>query len=347
MNGWKQAAGLLRTGLLVILALGAFGQELKFASIGDLRLENGSVIRDCRLGYRTFGKLNRDRSNAVLFPTWFTGTTEQLTGNFGPGKLVDTTRFFGIAVDALGNGVSASPSNSKTQPRMQFPVFSIGDMVHAEYLLVTQTLGLKHLYAVMGISMGGMQTFEWAVAYPGFVDKAIPIVGSPQLTSYDLLLWTAEKHAIESDAEWKHGDYAGRPDMKAVADIHNLALTSPQYRVAETEPANFPAYLSGIEKNTPDGFDPNNRIRQLEAMMAGDVARHDGGSLAAAARRVKAKLLVIVAAQDHMVNPTPARRFAAALGVPVVELTGPCGHLATGCESDRMVKAAAAFLSAP
>jgi hypothetical protein len=96
-----------------LLAAPSFAQELRFAELGDFRLVSGEVIHDCRLGYRTFGKLNAEKSNAVLFPTWFTGTTENLVGLIGPGKLVDP--------DALGNGVSSSPSNSKQQPRMRFP----------------------------------------------------------------------------------------------------------------------------------------------------------------------------------------------------------------------------------
>src|SRR6267142_360657 len=74
-------------------------QEQQFAKLGDFKLESGEVIRDCRIGYRTFGKLNADRSNAILFPTWAGGTTEQAGSNFAPGKLVDTDKYYVIAVD--------------------------------------------------------------------------------------------------------------------------------------------------------------------------------------------------------------------------------------------------------
>src|ERR1700722_461652 len=210
----------------------AAGQgDLQIGRLGDFRLEGGGVIRDGQRGYRTYGKLNAQRSNAVLFPTWFTGTTQGLAALIGPGKLVDTSQYFVIAVDALGDGVSSSPSNSAVQPRMKFPEFSIRDMVAAEHELATKVLGLAHLRAVMGISMGGMQTFQWIVSYPDFLDRAIPIVGSPRLGSYDLLLWQAELHAIEADANWKHGDYQALPAaaMRTVADIHALALQTPQF----------------------------------------------------------------------------------------------------------------------
>ena len=177
------------------------GQQ-QFASLGDFKLESGAVIRDCRVGYRTFGQLNAEKSNVVVFPTWFSGTTEQLAGSFGPGKLVDTSKYYVVAMDALGNGVSSSPSNSTLQPRMKFPEFTVRDMVNSQHQLLIQALHIPHVKAVMGISMGGMQTFQWMVSYPDFMDKAVPIVGTPRPGAYDMLHWNLEVDAIMHDSGW-------------------------------------------------------------------------------------------------------------------------------------------------
>src|SRR6476660_7122108 len=193
--------------LLVFLAAGVFAQDQQFARLGDFKLESGEVIRDCRIGYRTFGTLNKDKSNAILFPTWAGGTTEQAKSNFAPGKLVDTDKYYVIAVDALSNGISSSPSNSKLQPCMSFPKFTFRDLINTQHELLTRVLHLDHLKAVMGVSMGGMQTFQWLVAYPTFMDKAIPIVGSPRLAPYDLVLWQTQVDAIMNDPAWKKGNY--------------------------------------------------------------------------------------------------------------------------------------------
>jgi len=88
---------------LQLFAIAALAQEQQFASIGDLKLQNGGVIRNCRIGYRTFGKLNSNKSNVVVFPTWAGGTTEQLQSSIGPGRLVDSTTYFVVAI-ALSNG---------------------------------------------------------------------------------------------------------------------------------------------------------------------------------------------------------------------------------------------------
>ena len=88
---------------------------------GGFALESGEVVRDCRIGYRAFGRLNADKSNAILFPTWFTGTSQQLADSIGPGKLADPARWYVLAVDALGNGVSSAPSNSRAPAAHAFP----------------------------------------------------------------------------------------------------------------------------------------------------------------------------------------------------------------------------------
>jgi len=143
------------------------------ALIGDLILASGETLLDCRIGYRTFGTLTADRSNIVVMLTWFTGTTGDLSELVGPGRLVDSSSYYVIAIDALGNGVSSSPSNSTRQPRMHFPKVSVADMVRSQYELLTRVLLIDHVKAVVGASMGGMQAFEWQVAYPSFMDKTV------------------------------------------------------------------------------------------------------------------------------------------------------------------------------
>jgi homoserine O-acetyltransferase len=104
--------------------------------VGDFTLESGQVIKDFAISYVTHGMLNAQKSNAILMVTALSGNHHRLDFLIGPGKALDTTKYFIVATDAISNGLTTSPSNSKAQPRMQFPRFSIRDMVHSQHRLL-------------------------------------------------------------------------------------------------------------------------------------------------------------------------------------------------------------------
>lgn len=313
---------------LLFVAATAAAQEWpqKFAELGDFKLESGEVIRNCRIGYRTAGTLNAEKSNAILVSTWFGGKSEALRSSVGEGRLYDTSKYFVVVVDALGNSVSSSPSNSVEQPGAKFPQITIRDMVRSQYELLTRELKLTGVYCVSGLSMGGMQTFQWVVSYPDFMTKAIPITGTPKQSSYDLLLWQSQLDLLESADDPKKA-------FHAIAAIQALELRSPDWIVKNIR--SHAEFLANNRKSL-ERHDPFDYMLQLRAMMA-----HDIGTVTS----VKPKMLVVVALQDEVVHPAAARDFARAVKAEVVTLSGDCGHVAPGCEGETLRREVSRFLS--
>lgn len=331
---------------------------LLFASLGDFPLESGKTIQNCQVGYRTFGKLNADKSNAILFPSWFNGTSQDLEQYLNDHGLANPDKYYIITVDAIGNGVSTSPSNTKTQKK-SFPRVSMRDMVESEYQLLTQTLKLNHVHAVMGVSMGGMQAFQWIVSHPDFMDKAVTIVGTPKMGTKDILLWTSFLKVIKLPGG------GGTDQKKSLLDFADL-LPLPEPTAAESEQlmslfagmpntAAEPATDTAAKKPAagPDlagaaAFlkkNPLNVLSQFNAIITHDVSKPFGKSLDKAAASVKAPTLVIYATQDKAVSPDIPMQFAELIHAQTIALTGDCGHNAYKCELATISKPIDDFLA--
>ena len=320
------------------------GQQ-QIANLGTCPLGSGQIILDCRVGYRTFGALNAARDNAVIMPSWLNGRSEDLIPFFGPKPtptlLVDTSRFFGIAFDAFGDGVSSSPSNSPRQPGTAFPPFTMEDMANAQYRVLTETLHLTHIHAVTGLSMGAHQVFAWAVLYPKFVDLAVSIVGSPQATPFDLLSKQITIDAIQSDPAFLGGRYTAEPPLKLANELGTLMVAAPGYRNQQVTREQFPVWLAKIE--APQRQDANDRISQLEAIIHHDVLH--SRTIAQAARDAGVRFLIIVAAEDRMVTPQPALDWAAAIHAEAYVSPGTCAHLIMECDAAAVSQRVQAFLA--
>jgi len=299
---------------------------LQKANLGDVVLENGKVIENCQLGYRTFGTLNQDRSNAILFPGFLGGTSERLISFIGKDKFLDDTKFFVIAVDPLGDGVSTSPSNYIGHAESDFPAYTIADMVKTEHLLLTKVLGIQQLYGVIGMSMGGHEVFEWIVSYPSFVKKAVSIVGTPRMTGYEKLYWQTQLEIFKAFQSCDSCD-AGR--------FLNLWLSlfaySAEYQNTIIKPDNFSQFLEGFRKVD---LNINDYCSQIRAIQSHDIISKNGGSFEQTASLVKADLLVIVEMKDLICNPNTAIEFANIVGGQIHKLSSPFGHISFARETE-------------
>jgi pimeloyl-ACP methyl ester carboxylesterase len=155
-------------------------------SLGDVMLESGGVLRQAFVGYKVHGQLNADRTNGIVYPTQFAAQHSDIEWLIGPGRALDSDRYFIIAIDQLGNGVSSSPSNTPApHDRSRFPAVTIRDDVAAQYRLVTEGFGLQKLALVTGYSMGAQQAFQWAVSYPALVERIAPFCGTAKTTAHN------------------------------------------------------------------------------------------------------------------------------------------------------------------
>ena len=327
----KRFPVLITLGFIIVVIQNIYSQPLtgkkqQYATIGDFLLESGQEIIECKIGYRTYGKLNEKRSNAIIYPT-AGGSTTYMMELFGAGREVDTTKFYLIMIDALGNGVSSSPSNSINQPKTLFPQFTIGDMVTSQYKLLTENLNIHHLVAVVGGSMGGLQALQWAVSYPDFMDKVVAIESAPKLSTYDLLWMHTYIEAVKSDTAYHGGNYSVNPSTPLAIHLTQLLLTTPAVLNNIVPVDSFSTWLASLEKLNPFTADCNNFLWQTNAVMMHDICSKSGNSLENTAKMIKAKMLIIANKQDHIINQTLSIKFAKLANAELVIMDNDLGHL--------------------
>jgi len=327
--------------LLFVIVISVFGEtKQKYELLKNFKLENNAVISECKIGYRTFGTMNSNMDNIILFPTWFGGTSEHLDKLINGKNFLDSSKYYIIAVDALGNGVSYSPSNSKNNDEKYFDI-TITDMVNSQYLLLTDKLNIEHVKAIVGGSMGSMQAFQWIVSYPYFANKFVGYVCTPRVSSYDLLIDNAEIAIIEMGEKYNipEAEY-----MKAVRMFQNAGSFSPSYRVNETAYEDFPEFIKQYESYSPTNLTAKNYKCQMKAIMSHNIFRDYNNSQKKTAKVIKSDILLIVNKQDHLVNPQPAIDFAPYVDAELLILDNNRGHLGITYELEKVVGTISKFL---
>jgi homoserine O-acetyltransferase len=202
----------------------------KVLALGDVRLESGVVLPNAKLAYATFGTRNANSSNAVLIPSWYGSDHHGYDFLIGSGRALDPAKDFIVATEMFGNGFSSSPSNTPTPfdgPR--FPAIAIRDNVEAAHRLLTNDLGIRHLRAIIGFSMGAEQAFQWAVSYPDFIDQIVAYCGTAKTYPHGVIRLESAISALSADAEFRDGNYTSKPmkGLKAWSD-HWTAWTRSQ-----------------------------------------------------------------------------------------------------------------------
>jgi homoserine O-acetyltransferase len=278
--------------------------------LGDFRLEDGGTIPDLELAYATYGTLNEAKDNAILIPTWFSGTHQTWEQVYiGPGRALDPDRWFIVVVNQIGNGLSTSPHTTTHDSiaMSRFPHVRIGDDVRAQRLLLDELFDLDRLALVVGASMGAQQTYEWMVRYPHEVLRAAPIAGTARNTPHDFLFTQTLMDAITSDPGWKGGEYSSHLDVAAGLRRHAgiwsvMGLTTDFWKTEfwrgivvppDITFSSMEEFQAGFMEGVFSAMDPNALLSMAWKWQRGDVTRDSGGSLEAALGRVTAKTFVM------------------------------------------------------
>lgn len=298
--------------MALVLSTAALAQA-PAAVRGDFVLKNfkfssGQSLPELRIHYRTLGTPQRDAQgvvrNAVLILHGTGGSGDsfmspQFAGQlFGPGSLLDRSRYFLIFPDGIGHGGSSKPSDGL---RARFTRYRYQDMVEAQYRLVTEGLGIDHLRLVLGTSMGGMHTWLWGETYPDFMDALMPLASlQVRIAGLNQVTRQMTIDAIRTDPDWQNGDYKSQPrGLYAAIHIRMIMTSSPlqwqkQYPTREAADK-FLAETAGARFSSTDA---NDMLYQLEASSDYDPSPH--------LERIKAPLMA-VNSDDDLINPPQLR----------------------------------------
>jgi homoserine O-acetyltransferase len=290
-----------------------FPMDYETFDLGDVTLDGGATLRDAKLAYKTYGELNADKSNAIVYPTWYSGRHWDNEWLIGDGMALDPANWFIIVPNMLGNGLSSSPSNTPPPyDRARFPDVTFHDQVQQQHRLVTEKFGIETLPLVTGWSMGAGQTYQWAVSFPDMVQRACPFCGSSKTSEHNIVFLEGVKGALTADAAFKEGWYDEKPNkgIRAAARVYaGWGFSQAFYWDQVYKELGFSSledFLVGFwEGFFLDRRDPNNLLTMLWTWQKGDIGKTPGfdGDHVKALQSIKAKMIVMPAEKDLYFPP--------------------------------------------
>lgn len=316
--------------------------DYEIFELGSVQLRMGATLRDAKLAYKTYGTLNQDKSNVIVYPTWYSGQHYDNEWLIGEGMALDPSKYFIIVPNMLGNGLSSSPSNTPPPyDRARFPKVTVYDNVSVQHRLVTEQFGIERIALVTGWSMGAGQTYQWAVSYPDMVERIIPFCGSSKTAEHNIVFLEGVKHALITDAAFKEGWYDEQPmkGLRAVGRVYaGWGLSQAFYwdQLYKKPPFDYSS-LEDFLVAFWEGFflvkDANNLLTMLWTWQNGDIGQTPGfdGDHVKALNSIKAKAIVMPAEKD-LYFPPEDEEYAVS-HMPNAELRvipGVWGHFAGG-----------------
>jgi homoserine O-acetyltransferase/O-succinyltransferase len=311
--------------------------EHQIASLGNFRFESGETIDELKVSYVTYGKLNAARDNAVLSLQHFTGDHHDNEFLIGPGKALDPEKYFVIATDFLANAklrqdLTTGPTNSGL--KMRFPRITARDWVNADSKLVKEYLGINHVVAAIGSSIGGINAFQLAVSHPDFISAIIPVAASPQTNPQTRMVLRHVRDVIALDPGWYSGMYDVNPTTGLKVALMELVpwFRAPQWYMDELTTSNKLRNYEASWQQVWSGLDARDLYYQLDGWSEFNVGDTPGfnGDPKAALAAIKAKVLLIGVKEDQLVRREELQFAKNAIhDATYLEFPSPTGHTAS------------------
>ncbi len=312
--------------------------------LGTVSLLSGEKLDSAFLIYKTYGKLNKNKDNVVVLPTFYTGSHQRNEGFFGIGRAIDPEKHFVVSINMFGNGFSSSPSNTPApQDGPRFPHISLWDNIACQYKLLTEHLGIDRIALVTGWSMAGCQAYQWAAQYPDFVDAILPFCASAKTSTHNYVFLEGVRAALCADQNWNNGDYDSPPvdGLKAFARVYaGWAFSQTFYRDSLFQEIGYETMedlLIDWENDHVENWDANNLLAKLATWQASDISVGPlyNGNFKMALKSIRAKTILMPCTQDLYFPPEDnAIEASYILNAELRPFDSPFGHCAANPGND-------------
>jgi homoserine O-acetyltransferase len=281
--------------------------DYQIFNVEPTQLQSGIMLRNAKVAYKTYGQLAADKSNVIIEPSWYSGTHTDMEPHIAPDKILDPSRYFIVAINMFGSGLSTSPSNSVAPfDRKRYPKITLTDNVRIHRQLLSKVFGIEKIAMVYGFSMGGQQAYHWGALFPNQVERICVVCGSAKTSPHNFVFLEGLKAALTADPLWQDEWFASPPlrGLRAFARIYaGWGPSQDFYREGLYKTLGSPTvedHLVAFWENHFLQWDPNDLLAQLWAWQNADISANEiyGGDLAKALGSIQAKALIMPGETD-------------------------------------------------
>ncbi|MDY0395659.1 alpha/beta fold hydrolase [Virgibacillus halophilus] len=281
--------------------------DYEIFELGDVTLQSGETLPNAFLAFKTYGTLNQDKSNVIVYPTAFGDTHVNNKWLIGKGMALDPEKYFIIVPNLLGNGLSSSPSNTPSPfDRNHFPQVTIYDNVRLQHRLVTEKFSIQKIALVVGWSMGGIQSFQWGASYPDMVERIAPFCGGARTWPQTYVVLDGMKAALMNAVGFDSSklNQLTSADMRAVGRVYaGWGLSQAFYREKLYRVLGYESledFAVGVWENSFMKMDPHNVLAMLWTGQNADISANPSynGDFDEALKSIKALACVMPGSTD-------------------------------------------------